>query len=50
MTFPDKVMFKDKELKLLDYRIPEDAPYIILETYSKLCNKSRIMHVIYFQT
>ena len=42
--------FKNKTLKILDYRVPEDAPYIILETYSKLCNKSRIMHVIHFTT
>lgn len=48
MTFPDKVTFKDWDYKILDYHIPENTPYIIIETYSKLCNKSRIMHVIHF--
>jgi len=48
MTFPDKYTFKNKELRILDYKVPEKDPYVIIETYSKLCNKSRIMHVIMF--
>ena len=41
-------MLKESKMRILDYRLPESAPYIILETYSKLSNKSRIMHVINF--
>lgn len=49
-TFPDKISYKSKELKILDYKVPEDQPYIIIETYSKLCNNSWIMHVVNFTT
>ena len=39
--FPDSEVVKDKTLKILDYYTPENQPYLILETYSKLSKKSR---------
>jgi len=43
------VDFGEKVIKILNYAIPETGHYIVLETYSSIKSKARIIHVVSFK-
>lgn len=47
--FPDVVKVKNELKRILGYELPETGPYLVLETYSSLKSKSRIIHVLSFE-
>jgi hypothetical protein len=48
--FPEEIKVRDKNLKILEYKLPDTGAYVVLETYSSLKSKSRIIHVLNFQS
>lgn len=47
--FPEIIEVKNEIKKILNYKLPENGPYIVLETYSSIKSKARIIHVVNFQ-
>lgn len=47
-VFPDTVKYKNQVIKVLNYKLPETGPYLVLETYTSMKSKARIIHVAKF--
>lgn len=43
---PDTVTYRNKTMKIVDYHVPKGSPYVVLETYSKNNDKTRVIHVL----
>lgn len=47
--FPESITYKGNLIRILNYKIPEDSNYVVLETYVSLKSKARIYHVVNFK-
>ena len=47
--FPESITYKGNLIRILNYKIPENSNYAVLETYVSLKSKARIYHVISFK-
>ena len=45
--FPDTYAHKGKHMQFIEYSIPEDGPYIVLESAFKSSKNSKIIHVLH---